>query len=877
MPSNDPDVINDPQSADYPPGPATDPGHKHSGGSSATITSPGGFLGTPGNTIAVALVNGVWQLNVQRRDEFYASDDGIKGDFATDNAANLYTYLNSLVVANGAVDAVLSRGTMKGSVPFVIPTMTQLRGMGKYFSGTGFELLAGANCDVMQMFKSPNGVISNAFFCALRDMFLDGNKANQSITDWHSAFNCTTNPYNTGASGDINFDIHHHLENLFLENSSGEGMYFRSRGEVVIDDVWSAYHNGAAFILPFDSHVANCKANNVGLGGVYLPSGDTHITNMHSYNNGATPRFVSTFAQETSSTVWVISNQAHAGTGTFTITLAGVGTTAAIAWNASAATIATAVSAISGFSGTCTGSGGPLGQPGSKVTLTFSVGQTGITIAQSQNWASGAQCVYLEAVYIANSALTAYTGNPMTDTTNWTAPTRPFWSAFGVATAVTSPLTTTPSISTTNCNHGNVLATINGTPVIIPVQSTAAAVETLINAALGAGTVTGATGGPLGTANIVLTFAVAPTSFTMSTRGAINSCPEWGYGYYLEGGGGSSIVGSSAISNAAGGVHLKNTDNNHVQINTNGNCVNPGPGTVNPTNPLNFAEITINNSNNNIIEVSMVGMGSAALRYLSGTGNIILITYDATSTGVMLTADSAALAGSGNTVIVNGVIQSATALTQLAGTNNTTLATTAFVEAAAGGSAQVSNKPQDFGYLGWSIDPAEGSGGSTNPTAGFVYLIRFRCTSTGTLGHVFFDVSSGGTLATANENFIGLYDTGQASAGVATLLGTSADQSSNFDTGALYDVALTPQAAGSLNLVAGQDYFFAILCNNTGGSPSFQGASYNRSLTNAGLTQLNLRQAYFSTGGKTALPTTIAQANIALATANTLFAMMATT
>ena len=46
-----------------------------------------------------------------------------------------------------------------------------------------------------------------------------------------------------------------------------------------------------------------------------------------------------------------------------------------------------------------------------------------------QNWAAGAACIYSGAIWIASQALTSYSGNPSTDTTNWLAPARPFLSA----------------------------------------------------------------------------------------------------------------------------------------------------------------------------------------------------------------------------------------------------------------------------------------------------------------------------------------------------------------------------------------------------------------------------------------------------------------
>src|ERR1017187_5929444 len=209
------------------------------------------------------------------------------------------------------------------------------------------------------MYKSPDGVISNAFFCTIRDLFIDGNRDAQAIGDWHSAFNCTTNPYLSTATYDPNFDLQHQFDNLFVQAASGEGFYFHSRGEIGIDGAYAFNNQGTGFILPFDTELTKCRSGFNLLGGFVLPQGDTHLGVCHSFNNGGAPQFNSLFV-EGSGTSWILSNQYNVQNGTFTITVP-AGTTSSIAWNASAATVAAAVSAIAGFSGTCTGTSGPLG------------------------------------------------------------------------------------------------------------------------------------------------------------------------------------------------------------------------------------------------------------------------------------------------------------------------------------------------------------------------------------------------------------------------------------------------------------------------------------------------------------------------------------
>jgi hypothetical protein len=203
---------------------------------------------------------------------------------------------------------------------------------------------------------------------------------------------------------------------------------------------------------------------------------------------------------------------------------------------------------------------------------------------------------------------------------------------------------------------------------------------------------------------------------------------------------------------------------------------------------------------------------------------------------------------------------SPTAPTQTIGDNTTKIATDAFVQSAIG---QVPNQPQDFNYYGWTCDPMA-SAGAVSPVAGRLYLVRFRAVTTGTLGHIAYFVGSAGTSMTSGDNLVGIYDTGQTTAGTSTLLGYSGDQSTNFATPAAYSVTLTAQTTGSLAITAGQDYFAALLVNSTGTIPKFI-VPYGTTVpefANIGLTGLSTRVGRSANTGLTSLSTTITSANI---------------
>lgn len=173
------------------------------------------------------------------------------------------------------------------------------------------------------------------------------------------------------------------------------------------------------------------------------------------------------------------------------------------------------------------------------------------------------------------------------------------------------------------------------------------------------------------------------------------------------------------------------------------------------------------------------------------------------------------------------------------------------------------NKPQDFGYLGWSNDP-EGAGGAVQPVLGRLYLVRFRCMTSGTIGHVGYYCGVAGTSLTTNENLFGIFDTGQATAATATLLGTSSDQSTNLATAGPYSAALTAQSTGSLAVTAGQDYFFAMLLNGTGTIPKIMSAygTTTPAFVNKGLAGVATRVGRDANTGLSGFPGTIGGGSI---------------
>jgi hypothetical protein len=400
--------------------------------SGTTITSPAPTSGAPGQPLTVGGTPTNTTLLGTPRDEYFLSDYGISGNFA-DHASAINSLLPAIALAQGGgapsyecgVAACLPHGSLVNSIPLVVPTLCQLRGMGWFYYGSSVQIGTNANCDTVQFFESPDQVQSNAFFCKLSDVFVNGNSPNQAAGDWHSWLNITTNPGGGTATHDPNFDPQHRIEHVWGQSASGDGLYQYLRSETVCEDVWSFSNGGSGFIAGADSEFAQCKAQGNQLGGYVFPYSDASIVGCHSYNNGYAAQYIGLFITG-SGTTWTLALNHAADNGTFTITVSGVGTTAAIAYNATAATIEAAINAVAG--GTVTGAtGGPLKSGGNyaAVVLTFASSQaTAPTVAQSQSFGAGQAVIYNGDIYKALNNLNGYTGNPSTDATNWAAPSR---------------------------------------------------------------------------------------------------------------------------------------------------------------------------------------------------------------------------------------------------------------------------------------------------------------------------------------------------------------------------------------------------------------------------------------------------------------------
>lgn len=171
------------------------------------------------------------------------------------------------------------------------------------------------------------------------------------------------------------------------------------------------------------------------------------------------------------------------------------------------------------------------------------------------------------------------------------------------------------------------------------------------------------------------------------------------------------------------------------------------------------------------------------------------------------------------------------------------------------------------GFMAMTINPMTPTSSAVVPNTVPVY-IRFAPARSGTITYLWPVIYTGGTPV-AYENFMGLYDTGQATAGTATLLSATPVGACDapFSVTGWHQIALTTPVTVS----ADEDYFIAMLTNFTGnvGNIVMQGSTQDYA---AQPFMLNSPFAAVSPAGRTTLPATVAFSTMQLSANFWLFA-----
>lgn len=234
--------------------------------------------------------------------EYYASDFGAKGDFSTDNYAILNSAMQTIFNDAGGTLILEGGGTYLFSKTVIIPPNVLLVGAGR--QNTVLRLMNASNCDPVQ-FEEYNSSsqatilgltatnLRNAFYSGISDLTIHGNKTNQTATGYNMGINMTTNPFNTAAGSDPDFDPNLILTDIEVRYCTGDGVYHSGRSSNHFRNVLSRYNDGNGFTPSFDSHYDECEAESNGIGGFYVNYGPIMGSNNKSYNNGIINQWIS--------------------------------------------------------------------------------------------------------------------------------------------------------------------------------------------------------------------------------------------------------------------------------------------------------------------------------------------------------------------------------------------------------------------------------------------------------------------------------------------------------------------------------------------------------------------------------------------------------
>lgn len=218
-----------------------------------------------------------------------AADFGVVGDGSTDNTTALQNAINYAYavggVSGGAAKVILPYGYVMVSNTIEIFTGVFLEGQGSW--ATILKLMTNSNCHVIKTHKSTNGTSdSNAFFCGILDMTVDGNKANQNGAGPYHGIVVETNPYNVAASGDQYFDPSHVIQNVRIYRAKGDGIWINGRSDIRVIGVKSVQCDGNGFTSSFDTHFIGCISESAGLAGFYSGHGSIQFVNCKSFLSG---------------------------------------------------------------------------------------------------------------------------------------------------------------------------------------------------------------------------------------------------------------------------------------------------------------------------------------------------------------------------------------------------------------------------------------------------------------------------------------------------------------------------------------------------------------------------------------------------------------
>lgn len=204
---------------------------------------------------------------------------GALGDGTTDNTTFIQNAQAALPAAGGVLFFPPGRFI---SAPITLKNHQGIWGAGE--RATILQLKNASNASFITNFVSPDGIQANAQYVSVRDLMIDGNKANQTGTSHGIYF--TTNPLFTQATNDDDYDSHQLVENVFIYNCLSTGYFGNGRSANRVNNVDAYYCDGNGFNPSFDTFLLNCQAGNTGNEGWLITQSQVHLTNCDGFYSG---------------------------------------------------------------------------------------------------------------------------------------------------------------------------------------------------------------------------------------------------------------------------------------------------------------------------------------------------------------------------------------------------------------------------------------------------------------------------------------------------------------------------------------------------------------------------------------------------------------
>jgi parallel beta-helix repeat protein len=201
-------------------------------------------------------------------------------DGTTDDTTAIQAAMDAAATAGGGI-VQLPEGTAIVET-IVLGNHVALRGMGKY--ATILKLKDNTDAPVIENYVSIDDVEANAEFCAVLDLQIDGNKANNTSAAHGISF--LTSPLFSQATNDDWFDTHQLVQNVMIVRCKGIGFTATGRAEMRLKNVYIEKCDSGGFDPTYDTYIETCSAGNNGVYGFNFTHGNIMAVGCKAFLSG---------------------------------------------------------------------------------------------------------------------------------------------------------------------------------------------------------------------------------------------------------------------------------------------------------------------------------------------------------------------------------------------------------------------------------------------------------------------------------------------------------------------------------------------------------------------------------------------------------------